>query len=83
MEKDSNLRDDLAVQRNKLANERTILAYVRTALSFIGFGVLILKLFPERNYYIIAMVSILLGLLFLIIGFVSYRKHKKIIQQKR
>lgn len=74
---DSSLRDKLAVQRNKLANERTILAYIRTALSFIGFGVLILRMFPEPEYFYMSIVSIVLGCIVMIFGIRSYRKHNK------
>ncbi len=77
MEQETTLRDKLAVQRNKLANERTILAYVRTALSFVGFGILVLKLFPEPQYFYIAIISIVLGSIVMLIGIYSYTKHKR------
>jgi len=77
MEEDKSLRDKLAVQRNKLANERTILAYIRTALSFVGFGILVLRLFPEPEYFYIAIVSIVLGSIVMLLGIWSYAKHKK------
>lgn len=77
MEQEKTLRDKLAVQRNKLANERTILAYVRTALSFVGFGILVLKLFPDREYFYVAAISIGLGTIVMLLGIISYTRHKR------
>ena len=77
MENESTLRDKLALRRTKLANERTILAYVRTALSFIGFGILVLRLFPEPEYLYVAIISIVLGSIVMLLGILSYTKHKR------
>ena len=77
MEPESTVRDKLAIQRNKLANERTILAYVRTALSFVGFGILVLRMFPEPEYFYIAIISIVLGIIVMLLGVKSYTKHKR------
>lgn len=74
-------RDKLAVQRNQLANERTLLAYVRTSLSFIGFGVLVLKLFIDQDFHYVAIVSILLGIIIMILGVISFRKNNKKIAE--
>jgi len=74
-------RDKLAVQRTELANERTILAYIRTSLSFIGFGVLILKLFMAQDYHYLAIASIVMGVVIMVVGIVSYRRHKKNITE--
>lgn len=77
MEQETTLRDKLAVQRNELANERTILAYVRTVLSFIGFGILVLKLFPGPDYWYVAVASIVIGIIIMALGVRSYIKHKR------
>jgi putative membrane protein len=39
------LRDELAIDRTRLANERTLLAWVRTALMLLVSGVTLIKLF--------------------------------------
>ncbi len=77
MDKESTLRDKLALLRTKLANERTILAYVRTALSFVGFGILVLRIFPKPEYFYVAVISIVLGCIVMLLGVISYAKHKK------
>ncbi len=42
------LADRLALQRTRLANERTFLTYVRTSLAMLGFGLVIIQLYPVR-----------------------------------
>ena len=44
---DSQLRDQLAVDRTALANERTLLAYLRTALAFAAAGAAILHFYAN------------------------------------
>jgi putative membrane protein len=46
---DTQLRDELAVERTRLANERTWLAYVRTALALAAGGAGLLQFFPDRG----------------------------------
>jgi putative membrane protein len=41
------LRDQLALDRTRLANERTLLAYIRTAVMMIVVGATALKLFVD------------------------------------
>lgn len=43
---ETQLRDQLAVERTRLANERTLLAYVRTALALAAGGAVLLQFFP-------------------------------------
>lgn len=43
MPSETELRDQLAVERTRLANERTLLAYVRTALACAAGGVGLLE----------------------------------------
>ncbi len=40
------LRDELAIDRTRLANERTLLSWLRTALMILVSGITLLKLFP-------------------------------------
>ena len=46
---DTQLRDELAVERTRLANERTWLAYLRTALALAAGGAALLHFFPDRG----------------------------------
>ena len=41
--------NDLAQERTRLAKDRTFAAIIRTVLSFIGFGIGIVKLFPDLD----------------------------------
>lgn len=45
---DTQIRDQLALERTHLANERTVLAYLRTALAFVAAGAAILHFYPDR-----------------------------------
>jgi putative membrane protein len=74
-EKDLNLTDWLAVERNLLANERNLLAYIRTFLSFSISGVGIIKIFPQ--YATIGYFLILTGALLFTSGFSHYKKTKE------
>ena len=44
---DSQVRDQLALERTHLANERTLLAYLRSALAFAAAGAAILHFYPQ------------------------------------
>ena len=60
------LRDELAIDRTRLANERTFLAFLRTALTLAIVGGTCLHLFPDSRP------MILLGILFLISAAVCF-----------
>ena len=49
MTSDTDLRDQLAVDRTHLANERTLLAYIRTALALAGAGAGLLHFFDTSQ----------------------------------
>jgi len=66
-------RDDLANQRTHFANERTMLAYVRTSLALLGVGILLMKYEPTNYTMAAGIVSSLLSLVFLIIGYYRYK----------
>ncbi|MEZ6141600.1 MAG: DUF202 domain-containing protein [Zavarzinella sp.] len=69
---ETQLRDELAVERTKLANERTVLAYIRTALALAGGGAVLLQLYPSNNLILIlAWTLIIFGMLVVVIG--AYR----------
>jgi putative membrane protein len=68
------LRDYLALERTKLANERTLLSYIRSSLYLLIGGLALLKLkdFERINY--LGYLSLILTVLFLIIGIYRFRK---------
>ena len=69
---DTQLRDELALERTHLANERTVLAYVRTALALAGGGAVLLQFFPSHpSLFAIAWLLVATGAATLIIG--TYR----------
>lgn len=68
------LRENLAVDRTVLANERTLLSYIRTALALLITGLSLLKFFPEPHFRILAVISIAVGVIFVIIGIKRFTK---------
>jgi putative membrane protein len=77
MASETELRDQLAVDRTLLANERTLLAYVRTALALGAGGAGLLQFGAGRASGILAWALIAAGALVLPIGmrrFVQVRR---------
>lgn len=59
------LRDQLAIDRTKLANERTFLAYVRSAIMLFISGVTLVKLFADDTLVVqlgVALIPASLGI---------------------
>ncbi|WP_207426272.1 DUF202 domain-containing protein [Pedobacter sp. SYSU D00535] len=75
------ITDELALGRNLLANERTLLSYVRTFLSFLVAGVSLIQFFDNRYIVVIGYTLIPLSFLFLIVGFIRYRKVKQALNR--
>jgi putative membrane protein len=79
------LRDQLALDRTRLANERTVLAYIRTAFMLFVAGVTALKLFVETPAVVVtAWLFVGLGILVMLLGiwrFVAMRR--RICQRAR
>jgi len=70
---DTDLRDNLALERTRLANERTFLAYIRTSLSLIAAGVVILHFFQDQaSSPIVAWLLVSSGGIALLIGIVRF-----------
>lgn len=65
-------RTRLAQERTKLARERTVLAHIRTGFAAFLFGTAIFGLFGKGLYNYIATGFILMGVIFLVTGLLSY-----------
>jgi putative membrane protein len=83
------LRDELALDRTRLANERTMLAYIRTAIMLLVSGGTILKLFGDQTGYVVAAwIIMIVGVSVAIAGsvrFLSVRKslaHLKLLGEQ-
>jgi len=68
------LRDYLALERTKLANERTLLSYIRSSLYLLIGGLALLKIEDFERIDYLGYLSLLLTVLFLIIGIYRFRK---------
>jgi putative membrane protein len=78
MPSDTEIRDQLALDRTHLANERTLLAYVRTALALAGAGAGLIQFFDTSSSHATGWVLIALGVLGLLVGawrFLTVRRH--------
>lgn len=77
-EKNTIMRDDLAIDRTKLANQRTLLAYIRTAIMLFASGITFIKFFSdEKIYVVIGIILIAATLPFIGLGIFSFVKIKK------
>ena len=77
MKEESTKRDYLAQTRTHLANERTLLAYWRTGLTFLLAGAALIKFFPDRDFMLLATISIFFGIVLFIFSFFRYFSFKK------
>ncbi len=78
--KNSEIRDQMAMERTIFANERTFMAYLRTAMAVVGGGIIAVKLANEILYLKIAgYILIPIGLILGIYGFYRYLQKQKTI----
>ncbi len=71
------VKDELAVQRTRLANERNLLAYLRSFIVFLGAGITFIKLFPQDQFLqIFGFILLPVSALFLIQGLISFRRNR-------
>lgn len=70
------LRDYLAMERTTLANERTLLSYIRSSLYLLVGGIALIKLENFENLRILGYFSLILTVLFVVIGVYRYQKLK-------
>lgn len=71
------VRDYLAIERTRLANERTLMSYIRSSLYLILGGIAFLKLEGFSNIKYLGLLSLLLSVIFLIIGVYRFMLLKK------
>jgi putative membrane protein len=71
------LRDYLAIERTRLANERTLLSYIRSSLYLILGGIAFLQLEGFSNIKYLGLLSLLLSVIFLVIGVYRFMLLKK------
>jgi putative membrane protein len=77
--KNSEIRDQMAMERTSFANERTLMAYMRTAVAVIGAGILAAK-FADDLYLQVAGLALLpIGLFLGAFGFYRYHQKQKLI----
>lgn len=76
-------RTKLDEERTRLANERTSLAYLRTAVSFIGGGLIIIKFYPQKELFYFSIFLIMIGTIFLLVGFSLFPIRSRRIQAIR
>jgi uncharacterized membrane protein YidH (DUF202 family) len=82
-QKNTEIRDQMAIQRTIFANERTLMAYLRTAIAIIGGGFAAIKLSQHTYMEMIGIVLMPVGLALAIYSFYRYFQKQKLIQQQR
>lgn len=71
------MRDNLAMERTKLANERTFLSYLRTGIAMVFAGLTFLKIFANDPIYIgVGLAFIPIGLGIVVFGYIRFTKKK-------
>ncbi|PKQ45997.1 DUF202 domain-containing protein [Confluentibacter flavum] len=75
------LRDYLAIERTRLANERTLLSYIRSSLYLILGGIAFLQLDSFENIKYLGLLSLILSVVFLVIGVYRFLLLKKSLKR--
>ena len=79
---ETELRDELALERTRLANERTLLAYVRTALALAAAGAAVLHFYAEESTLVaIAWLLIVGAVVSSAVGTLRFLSERKRIEQ--
>lgn len=72
------IRDNLAMERTKLANERTFLSYMRTGTAMVLAGLTFIKVFEDDPFYIgIGLAFIPIGLGITLFGYFRFSAKKR------
>jgi inner membrane protein YidH len=81
--KNTEIRDQMAVQRTIFANERTLMAYLRTALTIIAGGIAAIKLSGHIYMEIAGISLIIIGVLLGSYSFYRYVQKQKLIKHQQ
>ena len=81
MDKES-LRDNLALDRTRLANERTVLAYTRTSLYLLIGGIALLQLRDFENLKWLGYLSLFLCVSLLAIGVTRFLLLRRVLNKR-
>jgi putative membrane protein len=71
--------DFLEWERTQLANKRTLLSFIRTALAFFAAAASLIQFFDHIMFVITGYLFIPIGCIILFVGFYSYSKTRKTI----
>ena len=76
------VQNELSEERTELSNERTLLSYIQTSLATFAFAFFILRFSDEtKKYFYLGIFAIFLGIMILTIGFLQYKKRRKLIKK--
>jgi uncharacterized membrane protein YidH (DUF202 family) len=76
------VRENLAIQRTKLAEERTALSYIRTGFSLLLGGVFFIGYFlPGTAFAYAGYGTVVVSILFILYGFYHHQKSMNVINQ--
>jgi putative membrane protein len=78
---DTRLRDELAIERTRLAEERTYLAYIRTGMSLMLGGFFFIGYFREGIFALVGYATLVIASAFLAYGFYNHGKSRKLIER--
>lgn len=76
-----NKADILAQKRTELAFERTLLAYIRTGIMFLSVGIAIVQMRVLGEIFYLGSALLCVSPIFIIYGFIQYRKSKIFIEK--
>jgi len=80
--KNTEIRDQMTIQRTIFANERTLMAYLRTAIALVACGFAAIKLSRHAYMELIGFTLMPLGLVLAIYSFARYLHRQKLIKRQ-
>ncbi|NDK56470.1 YidH family protein [Pontibacter fetidus] len=81
--KNTEIRDQMAVQRTIFANERTLMAYLRTSIALLAGGIAAIKLSEHKYMGVIGFTLLALGGGLIIYSFYRYFQKQRLIKKQR
>ncbi|GAA4422899.1 hypothetical protein GCM10023188_01050 [Pontibacter saemangeumensis] len=82
-QKNTEIRDQMAIQRTIFASERTLMAYLRTAIAVIAGGFAAIKLSSHIYMEVMGILLMPIGLGMAIYSFYRYFQKQKLIKQQQ